>query len=606
MNVVDKFESESLSHFDINDFRHLNGKGFLKTSSVTNENALWNKPSTALSCSTTFVENSIFGSKTLTDVSSVPFAIRNELREENPRAQEEDHTQDSHTKTFTDISSIRKLHCKETALEESSTHSTYLHSNFSTIQRNDHQKITHSDPTVANDAKSLYALPENQIMDAVDTQIEMAIKVPDKAVELKIPLEKKAIINSLKTSMIKQWERYDMDLLKKTGMSGIPTSMTLLPRERKVIKKEIKAARKFAKLFGEWVQKDWIQNEEEQLMWNAAMVKMDCLDKVHEPEKANESLLVITVEELKCMLSGDGDENMSVMEKEEIREMIEKAEKRFEKEDRLKQLTDEEKYEETLKEKEAIQLKLKEETEEKKKEREKEMNDDKISEIYNENGNSFEHVSFESSANCDEWMNTHNLSSTPVKEQHNYQFQSSIFSFDYPFQFSHPAPLTASVLMKAESEDSKDSLHERIHYSNAIPELFSGDQLSSNNTQRLRLSNQTKHNLLLIPQSKKQGTSLEAAKNRDFSLLNTLTTLPSYFESSKILSSSSVNASNQKTLILPDGRNALSLFQYPFSEDDCLLSNNHCYQLLLNTKTDIQLMCDEKEEINDFEEKEGH
>ncbi|KAH7824291.1 uncharacterized protein MONOS_214 [Monocercomonoides exilis] len=81
-----------------------------------------------------------------------------------------------------------------------------------------------------------------------------------------------------------------------------------LLKRRHLIKKQIKEAKQFMKLYDEWVCKDWIEDEYEMKLWEEAESKYRKKEKQEEDEVKEGKVQEPTLEELKTMLKEEGKE----------------------------------------------------------------------------------------------------------------------------------------------------------------------------------------------------------------------------------------------------------------------------------------------------------
>ncbi|KAH7817291.1 uncharacterized protein MONOS_7626 [Monocercomonoides exilis] len=103
-------------------------------------------------------------------------------------------------------------------------------------------------------------------------------------------------------------------------------------KRRTLTKMQIKAAKDHQRLFGEWVKKSWMIDEEEEKMWEEAEKKIVVKENVEAQEEGIEiQQSNHTIEELKGMLLEISEHGLDGKEKEELEKEIARIERRQEK-----------------------------------------------------------------------------------------------------------------------------------------------------------------------------------------------------------------------------------------------------------------------------------
>ncbi|KAH7826534.1 uncharacterized protein MONOS_5786 [Monocercomonoides exilis] len=110
------------------------------------------------------------------------------------------------------------------------------------------------------------------------------------------------------------------------------------------LKKQIKEAIVFEKLFGEWVRKDWITDEKEQTLWNEIEQKIMMKEHKNEDLSSSEHALPMTVEEMKTLLQELSESSEDGTKRSELELLIEESEKIIKKEQNWSELTDLERF----------------------------------------------------------------------------------------------------------------------------------------------------------------------------------------------------------------------------------------------------------------------
>eukprot|EP00770_Monocercomonoides_exilis_P006320 MONOS_6288.1-p1 / transcript=MONOS_6288.1 / gene=MONOS_6288 / organism=Monocercomonoides_exilis_PA203 / gene_product=unspecified product / transcript_product=unspecified product / location=Mono_scaffold00196:14014-15504(-) / protein_length=497 / sequence_SO=supercontig / SO=protein_coding / is_pseudo=false len=117
-------------------------------------------------------------------------------------------------------------------------------------------------------------------------------------------------------------------------------------KQRYVIEFQIHEAKQYYKMFGEWIEKDWITNEIERKMWERA--KVECMshseskDKIDQNE--NSEQLESTLEEMKDAFLNAVEKGLEEQELDKIRVKIEMEEKKLNKQLKMKEMSDLERF----------------------------------------------------------------------------------------------------------------------------------------------------------------------------------------------------------------------------------------------------------------------
>ncbi|KAH7820642.1 putative P-type ATPase (P-ATPase) Superfamily Protein [Monocercomonoides exilis] len=146
-------------------------------------------------------------------------------------------------------------------------------------------------------------------------------------------------------------------------------------RRLRMIRQEIKEAKEFRKVFGEWVRKDWISDKDEIAMWDAAEQKikekeekqMPCMENTE--NKGNQTILNVngklnesTLEELQILLKEELERGTLESDLKELMESISSKASKEEKRQRMREMSELERYFAEIDEKRGkIQKKRKEE-----------------------------------------------------------------------------------------------------------------------------------------------------------------------------------------------------------------------------------------------------
>eukprot|EP00770_Monocercomonoides_exilis_P008965 MONOS_8920.1-p1 / transcript=MONOS_8920.1 / gene=MONOS_8920 / organism=Monocercomonoides_exilis_PA203 / gene_product=unspecified product / transcript_product=unspecified product / location=Mono_scaffold00351:12683-14588(-) / protein_length=617 / sequence_SO=supercontig / SO=protein_coding / is_pseudo=false len=124
--------------------------------------------------------------------------------------------------------------------------------------------------------------------------------------------------------------------------------MSQLEKDKKakllIVKRELEDAKRHFRVYGEWVRKDWITDDEEKELWDKAEYKMMC-EKAKEEDGAGHSKWGhFTIEELKSLLRDAEDKEMTEKERGELVTEIARKEKKLEKQAQRGQLTHLDRY----------------------------------------------------------------------------------------------------------------------------------------------------------------------------------------------------------------------------------------------------------------------
>ncbi|KAH7826231.1 uncharacterized protein MONOS_7681 [Monocercomonoides exilis] len=119
--------------------------------------------------------------------------------------------------------------------------------------------------------------------------------------------------------------------------------------KRDNIAKQIKDAKEYKKMFGNWVRKEWTVDEEEIEMWEEAEAKMKAKEEKVLQEIVKGEVEQLTVEEMKNLLKEADEKRIFQEEKENLQTMIDKKEKNCEKKRQRREISAE-KYLQMLRE----------------------------------------------------------------------------------------------------------------------------------------------------------------------------------------------------------------------------------------------------------------
>ncbi|KAH7831018.1 uncharacterized protein MONOS_6888 [Monocercomonoides exilis] len=146
-----------------------------------------------------------------------------------------------------------------------------------------------------------------------------------------------------KSVMLKQWQADDSKLNLEEAEGAVGANK-LCKKRLALIESQIRDAKRFKKMFGEWVTKPWMTNEEEIDIWNAAGIDADILEieNFGVSDKASETQ--VTLEELKAYLRIAEDEGSSADVIFNIKALIEREKMRLEKKSRLEAMSNLERY----------------------------------------------------------------------------------------------------------------------------------------------------------------------------------------------------------------------------------------------------------------------
>eukprot|EP00770_Monocercomonoides_exilis_P003486 MONOS_3466.1-p1 / transcript=MONOS_3466.1 / gene=MONOS_3466 / organism=Monocercomonoides_exilis_PA203 / gene_product=unspecified product / transcript_product=unspecified product / location=Mono_scaffold00082:35965-40672(-) / protein_length=1395 / sequence_SO=supercontig / SO=protein_coding / is_pseudo=false len=174
-----------------------------------------------------------------------------------------------------------------------------------------------------------------------------------------------AILTSSKKHMIKQWEEQDAEFAQQTQeysslaevnrtkqekgtRSDFDIKEKIRKKKRSLIKRQIKDARMFMKVYGVWVRKEWISDQEEKEMWNEAEKKIHIKQEAIENEDILHGKEHETLEEMKNKLR-DADINaMKNEEKEALEAAILKRERKLQEKKLKSEQTDLQRFLKTL------------------------------------------------------------------------------------------------------------------------------------------------------------------------------------------------------------------------------------------------------------------
>eukprot|EP00770_Monocercomonoides_exilis_P001247 MONOS_1239.1-p1 / transcript=MONOS_1239.1 / gene=MONOS_1239 / organism=Monocercomonoides_exilis_PA203 / gene_product=unspecified product / transcript_product=unspecified product / location=Mono_scaffold00021:79315-81328(-) / protein_length=656 / sequence_SO=supercontig / SO=protein_coding / is_pseudo=false len=126
--------------------------------------------------------------------------------------------------------------------------------------------------------------------------------------------------------------------------SNSSAEIKIMKRRRTVVKNQIREAKQHWKLFGEWVRKPWIKDNDERLMWDEAEAKLCSRDEGEVKEGNEKDARATTLEELKDLLKNEEVLNLTGEQLEALKMKIQQYEKKREKEEKKMEMSDFERY----------------------------------------------------------------------------------------------------------------------------------------------------------------------------------------------------------------------------------------------------------------------
>ncbi|KAH7815687.1 uncharacterized protein MONOS_127 [Monocercomonoides exilis] len=176
-------------------------------------------------------------------------------------------------------------------------------------------------------------------------------------VDVEIDGKMQSIISIVqKEAMISRWTEQDKALLEHQDLSSASalfkdinehsaTSSKMGKLRRETIKQQIKEAKRHEKLFGEWVRKDWIKDNEEAGMWDEAEEKEIRKEEARKIDKVkDDDIEQITIEELRNALKYAEPSGLDEEKKKELKQQLMKVERETAKERNRAELTDLERF----------------------------------------------------------------------------------------------------------------------------------------------------------------------------------------------------------------------------------------------------------------------
>ncbi|KAH7831745.1 uncharacterized protein MONOS_505 [Monocercomonoides exilis] len=138
-----------------------------------------------------------------------------------------------------------------------------------------------------------------------------------------------------KAMMLQKWRNNDIELQEVNGIGEKYMKM-----KRQKIAEEIQDAKKYQKIFGKWVRKEWITDESEQQMWDLAEEKIKEKETNLDMELTEGETQEMTLEEIKSYLKDLEEGKLSATEVLEMKLKMEKKEKKMEKKTKRLEMTD--------------------------------------------------------------------------------------------------------------------------------------------------------------------------------------------------------------------------------------------------------------------------